>query len=223
MSSYYTEKLSAERLKLCYDLAPPAVQRYLAAEIEYVRRRIGAGSRVLELGCGYGRALRELAPCGGFFVGIDTSPDSLRMAKSYLAGAANVELAATDAVRLALPRESFDLVFCIQNGVSAFHVDPRALFESAVGVTRRGGKVLFSSYAAEFWGDRLSWFRIQAAHGLVGELDERATRNGVIVCRDGFTATTVSPAALRALARGLGADVAVETVGGSSVFCEITV
>lgn len=52
MSSYYTEKLSAERLKLCYDLAPPAVQRYLSAEIEHVRWRIGAGSRVLELGCG---------------------------------------------------------------------------------------------------------------------------------------------------------------------------
>ncbi|MBI5711588.1 MAG: class I SAM-dependent methyltransferase [Candidatus Eisenbacteria bacterium] len=223
MSSYYTEKLSAGRLKLCYDLAPPAVQSYLAAEIEHVRRRIPAGSRVLELGCGYGRALKELAPTRGSLVGIDTSMDSLRMARSYLAGATGVVLAAMDAVRLAFARESFDLVFCIQNGVSAFHVDPCALFENAVGVARRGGKVLFSSYAAEFWEDRLAWFRIQAAHGLVGELDERATGNGVIVCRDGFTATTLSPAELRASARGLGSDVVVETVGGSSVFCEITV
>lgn len=166
--------------------------------------------------------LKELAPACGSLVGIDTSMATLRMARSYLAGAANVGLTAMDAVRPAFPRGSFDLVFCIQNGVSAFHVDRRALFESAAGVARRGGRVLFSSYAAEFWEDRLAWFRIQAAHGLVGELDERATGNGVIVCRDGFAATTASPAEMRALARGLGSDAAVETVGGSSVFCEIT-
>jgi len=29
MSGYYSERLSAERLKLCYELAPPPVQRYL--------------------------------------------------------------------------------------------------------------------------------------------------------------------------------------------------
>jgi len=51
--SYYSERPSARRLERCYELKPPAVQRYLAAEIEHVRHRLPRGGRVLELGCGY--------------------------------------------------------------------------------------------------------------------------------------------------------------------------
>jgi SAM-dependent methyltransferase len=223
MTSYYSEKLSAERLKLCYDLAPPSVQRYLAAEIEHVRKRIRPTYRVLELGCGYGRVLRGLAQAAGMVVGIDTSLDSLRMAMVCLAGLSNIALAHMDAIELAFPAECFDLVCCVQNGISAFHVDQRALLCSAVTVTRPGGKVLFSSYADQFWRDRLEWFRIQASNGLVGEIDEAATGNGTIVCKDGFRATTVRPDGFRQLSQGLGTDVTIEVVAGSSVFCEISV
>lgn len=222
MTSYYSEKLAAERLARCYELAPPAVRRYLAAEIEHVRGKIAPGWRVLELGCGYGRVLRELAPAAGVLVGIDLSLASLAMARRYLLGLAHVLLAGMDALRPAFAPGSFDLVCCLQNGISAFRADPRALLEAAVAVTRPGGTVLFSSYADELWQDRLDWFRIQAAHGLVGEIDEAASGDGVIVCKDGFTATTVGRRQFLDLARDLGAAATVQTVAGSSVFCEIT-
>jgi 2-polyprenyl-6-hydroxyphenyl methylase/3-demethylubiquinone-9 3-methyltransferase len=219
--SYYSKKLSAARLKRCYDLAPPPVQRYCAAENEYVLERIHPGDRILELGCGYGRVLKELAPAAGHLVGIDTSIDSLRLATHYLGDARNLSLVQMNAVELTFAAESFDLVCCIQNGVSAFHVDQQALFRGAVRVCKKGGTVLFSTYAAEFWEDRLHWFRIQAKHGLLGEIDEEATGDGVIVCKDGFTATTLLPDELLALSLGLGAKTRVEVVAGSSVFCEI--
>jgi hypothetical protein len=53
--------------------------------------------------------------------------------------------------------------------------------------------VLFSSYSPRFWDPRLEGCRIQAEHGVVGEIDEDATGNGVIVCKDGFTAATAPP------------------------------
>ena len=83
--------------------------------------------------------------------------------------------------------------------------------------------MLFSSYADEFWKDRLEWFRIQASHGLVGEIDEAATGNGTIACKDGFRATTVRPDEFHQLSQGLGADISIEVVADSSVFCEISV
>ena len=49
LSGYYSEKLSAERLRRVYDLAPARVKRYLDAEIEFVLKRINPGDRVLEL------------------------------------------------------------------------------------------------------------------------------------------------------------------------------
>jgi 2-polyprenyl-6-hydroxyphenyl methylase/3-demethylubiquinone-9 3-methyltransferase len=221
MDEYYSKKLSGRRLKLCYDSAPPAVRRYLQTEIEFVNNRVGPTDRVLELGCGYGRVLRELAPKGLSLVGIDTSLDSLRLATAYLGDLGNVGLLCMNAIAPAFPEKAFDVVFCIQNGISAFHVDQRTLLTNAVNLTRRGGRVLFSSYADEFWEARLEWFRIQALHGLVGEIDELATRDGTIVCKDGFEATTVSPRKFTELSSGLGTSRTISVVGRSSVFCEI--
>jgi hypothetical protein len=36
MPGYYTKRLAAERLRACYDLAPPRTKAYLEAEIEFV-------------------------------------------------------------------------------------------------------------------------------------------------------------------------------------------
>jgi len=223
MSSYYSEKLSAERLELCYDLAPPAVKRYLDAEIEHVRGKIASSKLVLELGCGYGRVLKQLSSAPAMLVGIDTSFHNLAMAQTYARGDGSVRLLLMDAVHLGFPSEVFDLVCCIQNGISAFHVDQRELLSEAVRVVKPGGRVLFSSYAEKFWEDRLNWFRIQAFHGLVGEIDEVSTGDGIIVTKDGFTATTVTPEQFLNLTRGLGSSRSVQIVGDSSVFCEIQV
>ncbi|MBN2431430.1 MAG: class I SAM-dependent methyltransferase [Acidobacteria bacterium] len=223
MTGYYETTLSAERLKLCYELAPPAVQRYLAAEIDHVRARLIPGGRTLELGCGYGRVLRELAPAGGRLTGIDTSEESLRHARHYLQGLAGIDLCRMDAAHTGFAAGSFDLVVCIQNGISAFHVDPHRLCRQAVRLTRRGGRVLFSSYAPQFWDARLAWFRLQAEHGLVGPIDDAATGDGRIVCRDGFTATTVSPGEFVTWTTGLGVRRTIELIADASLFCEIVV
>jgi 2-polyprenyl-6-hydroxyphenyl methylase/3-demethylubiquinone-9 3-methyltransferase len=57
----------------------------------------------------------------------------------------------------------------------------------------------------------------------LGEIDEAATGRGVIVCKDGFRATTVTPGQFRSLSRGLGRQVRVDVVADASVFCEILV
>jgi len=158
MPSYYAENLSAERLELCSELAPPSVKSYLAAEIERVCRRVDSSERVLELGCGYGRVLRELMHTGASEVGIDTSLQCLSMAQAYLDGEDHASLILMDAVRLGFPSGVFDVVCCIQNGISAFRVDQRELLSEAVRVSKPGGRVVFSSYAVEFWKDRYYCF-----------------------------------------------------------------
>lgn len=221
--SYYSEKLSAERLMACYDLAPAPVKTYLQAEIDFVARRMRPGSRVLELGCGYGRVLRGLGRTDGRLAGIDTSLSSLKMALRFVGAGSGIWLAAMDAAELAFLDRSFDLTVCIQNGISAFGVDQRRLIAEACRVTRSGGTALFSGYSARFWPRRLEWFELQASHGLLGEIDYEATGNGTIACRDGFRATTVAPERFRELAASLGLAAHIVEVGAASVFCEIPV
>lgn len=221
--SYYSNHLSADRLKECYDLAPPRVRQYLGAEIQHVLDRVRPTDIVLELGCGYGRVMERLATEAQNVVGIDTSIASLELAGEFLRDRPNCRLLPMNAAALAFRDAVFDVTVCIQNGISAFKVDKRQLLAESLRVTRPGGRVLFSSYAAQFWPHRLEWFQLQSAAGLVGEIDSVATRDGVIVCKDGFRATTVSPDEFRALAAALDVGCRIEEVDESSVFCEIGV
>jgi SAM-dependent methyltransferase len=218
--AYYADRLNAERLRRCYELAPARVKRYLDAEIDFVLGHVRSGDRVLELGCGYGRALEPMLGRAGVVVGIDNSTASLAMAAGR---GCDWRLVAMDAGDLGFLDRSFDVAYCVQNGISAFGVDRAHLIAEATRVTKTGGKALFSSYAQGFWPQRLEWFRIQAAHGLLGEIDEEATKDGVIVCKDGFRAETVGPDEFERLAASTGFPAEIVEVDGSSVFCVISV
>lgn len=223
MGDYYSNKLSAERLVRVYEIAPPRVQQYLEAEVEHVMERINPGDIILELGCGYGRILPRLARKANSVIGIDTSPASLRLGREKLEGISNCHLLNMDAIQLAFVDRIFDVVVCIQNGISAFHIDPRNLIRESIRVTKPGGIVLFSSYSDKFWDIRLEWFRLQSEAGLLGEIDPEKTGNGVIVCRDGFTATTVGREEFLSLVESIDVDIQIVEVDKSSLFCEITV
>jgi ubiquinone/menaquinone biosynthesis C-methylase UbiE len=222
MGSYYKEKLSSLRLKQCYDIAPVRVQHYLRAEIDYVLRVIKRDHRILELGCGYGRVISRLAEKTRWAVGIDTSLESLLFGNATDPKMADCSLAVMNGVRLGFGSDSFDAVVCIQNGISAFHVDQRELIREAVRVTKPGGLLLFSSYSERFWEDRLIWFQMQAEAGLLGEIDTEKTKDGVIVCKDGFTAATVNPEQFRLLTSGFPCEMKLFEIDGSSLFCQLT-
>ncbi len=220
MRNYYSEKLSAEKLRQVYDIAPPRVRQYLDAEIAFVLTHIKSTDHVLELGCGYGRVLERLAGKAAVAVGIDNSHESLRMARRT--GSASYHIAEMDAVTPGFKDGAFDVVVCIQNGISAFHVDKRRLIQEALRIVKSGGKALFSSYSDKFWDDRLHWFELQSRHGLLGQIDYNATGDGMIVCTDGFRASTIGPSRFRELTSGLDVDIRLEEVDDSSLFCLLT-
>ncbi len=221
MHGYYSAKLGGERLRKCYDLASARVRRYLEAEIAFVLSRLCPGDQALELGCGYGRVAVRLGVVAKRVVGIDTSLESLMLARRLARRDLRCKFVQMDASALALANGEFDVVVCVQNGLSAFAVDPTLVLAEALRVTRSGGRIVLSSYSASFWPERLRWFESQAAAGLVGTIDYDKTRDGVIVCEDGFRARTFSPAAFRSLCDSFGLAPVITTVDESSVFCDI--
>ncbi len=222
MEGYYIDKLSAERLKKCYEIAPPRVQQYLDAEINYVLQKIRSNNIVIELGCGYGRLLPALAAKAKKVIGIDTSLSSIEMGKKMLTGFSNISLLQMDAVKLDFDDCYFDAVLCIQNGISAFHVNQTDLIRKSIRVTKPGGIALFSSYSEKFWEHRLKWFQLQSDAGLLGEIDYEKTKNGEIICKDGFTASTVTPEQFIDITSNIeNISVNITEVDESSVFCEI--
>lgn len=221
MGNYYSDILTAENLSRCYAIAPERIKQYLATEINHATEYIFHGATVLELGCGYGRVLSQIVARCSRIVGIDTSVASLRAARLSLSEYSSVELSLMDAAHLGYSDNSFDVVLCIQNGISAFKRDPRRLISEAYRVAKRGGNCMFSSYSHRFWGPRLQWFKLQSDEGLIGEIDWDLTKDGVIVCKDGFVAKTYSQDDFIALLEDLGLQATYIEVDESSLFCHI--
>jgi SAM-dependent methyltransferase len=151
------------------DLATPPPARAGGAAV-WARLADRAAARVdvaLELGCGVGRGLAELARGAALVVGVDTSLGALRRARRLLGGgglryarriagrhyapatiaapaaAARVELLCCDAADPPLVPERFDRVAAL-NVLDVVH-DPAALLACATGALRRGGELLLAS------------------------------------------------------------------------------
>jgi len=217
MQNYYAGKLNAAKLFQVYETGIERVWQYLEAEIDFVRKDLQGHERILELGAGYGRIMKKLAPFAASIVGIDISEDSIAFGKAYLEDTPNCSLVAMDAHTLDY-RNEFDIVICLQNGLSAMKGDPLDLVRRAMAALVPGGRAYFSSYSPRFWEARLAWFQEQASRGLLGEIDRGKTKDGKIVCKDGFTATTFSAGDLAELGDKVGCACRIEEVDESSLF-----
>ncbi len=136
-------------------------------------------------------------------------------------GCQNYAVFLMDASQMAFRSCTFDAVFCIQNGISAFGVNKKRLIAESIRVTKDKGTILFSTYSPKIWQDRLEWFRKQAELDLIGEIDEEKTRDGTIVCKDGFRATTISAAQFVELFNEFGLKTSIVEVDESSIFCKV--
>jgi SAM-dependent methyltransferase len=104
---------------------------------------VGAGTRVLDVGCGSGLALVLAARRGAVPSGLDISPGLLDVARERLPDA---DLRDGDMESLPFGDAAFDAVV----GVNAFQFagDPLRALREAARVTRPGGRVVVSLFAA---------------------------------------------------------------------------
>jgi len=94
---------------------------------------VGAGSRVLDLGCGTGLVSARLVAAGCIVTGVDPSEAMLAHARSRVPGATFV---LASAEKLPFDADSFDAATCAQ----AFHwFDQRRALEELQRVVRPGG------------------------------------------------------------------------------------
>ena len=219
--NFYAKKLNSQKLYQVYDTGIPRVRQYLESEIDFVRQRLHKTEKILELGAGYGRIMKELSSCAESLLGIDISEDSVEFGKEYLKERANTHFEVMDAHKLNY-EEEFDVTLCLQNGLSALKGEARNVVNACVKALRIGGSAYFSTYSSKFWSCRLAWFEEQADKGLLAAIDRDQTRDGVIVCKDGFRATTFTENDFVRFGEASGSKFDIQEVDESSLFLIIT-
>lgn len=104
------------------------------------RSGVGSDSRILEIGCGTGKATRLLAGRGLAVLAIEPDPAMAAVARRVLAGNARVEILETDLESARLDAGAFDLVAAAQ----ALHwVAPGVRFDAPARLLRAGGWLAF--------------------------------------------------------------------------------
>jgi SAM-dependent methyltransferase len=102
-----------------------------------------AGHSVLEIGCGTGSDLKQFASHGARAVGIDITPEHLRLAKKRVGSSAEVHFGS--ATNIPFPNASFDYVY--SHGV-LHHIDqPTRVVEEIFRVLRPAGTFNVHVYA----------------------------------------------------------------------------
>ena len=157
-ADYYASRLSADKLRQCYALASPRVRQYLDAEIRFAVEQLAPNDAVLELGCGYGRVSLELARAAGRVVGIDTSLDSLELARAMVGPESKCEFLEMDASALAFDDCEFDVVVCSDVIEHFIESDREKVLNNLDRHLKKGGKLvlvlpsrLYISFVENIW------------------------------------------------------------------------
>ncbi len=147
-------------------------QRKIAESPEGVARRMAvfdalaveAGQAILDLGCGGGHLLRELAQAvgdDGRAVGLDMNPEQLDAARAFCAGLPAAELTEGKATDMPFVEGTFDGLTSIQT--LEYIPDVDAALVEARRVLKPGGKTAFVSVLWDHW----------RFHGADPELNDR--------------------------------------------------
>ena len=100
--------------------AHPKIKDWFQKEIEYLKKNIKPNSKILDVGCGFGRHIEILAGFSKEVVGIDNNSDMIRKAKDRLSNFKNVKLFLQDAQNLDFEDDYFDYIICLTNTFGNF-------------------------------------------------------------------------------------------------------
>ncbi|MCA9423030.1 MAG: class I SAM-dependent methyltransferase [Nitrospira sp.] len=114
-TAYLKEKATTYDERRFSQLSGQVVHNIELEMLNNVLPHLTQGATILEVGCGTGRFLVEMAQKGYKVDGTDASPDMLSIAKSKVSEFANnFQPLLGEASRLPYPPNSFDLTYCVR-------------------------------------------------------------------------------------------------------------
>jgi ubiquinone/menaquinone biosynthesis C-methylase UbiE len=169
------------------------------------------GELILDVGCGTGRYVRELARRGARTVGVDPSTAMLAVARAARAPTGGPSYVRATGEALPLRSGVFDGVIIVTT--LEFATDPNALLSEAVRVSRAGGRVVVGALSRRGpWASRRRWSRSPLWAGArfftEGELRAILGRHGPVRSQRAFFVPPQlgwAPPPLMALMERLGA------------------
>jgi len=193
----------------------PEFKEWTTQDVFEIKKLLKNDSIVLDVGCGWGREIKELAPFCKKIIGIDNDPNEIETAKSYLKDIPNVELFVQDAKKTSFPDESFDIIISIGNTFGNLGNDKKAVLQEMKRLIKKDGKILISVYSKDANSKRLK------AYESIG-LKIKTIENGKIVFEDGLISEEFSKNELEKIFEKFQLKVRFIDIGEIAVLCIVS-
>ncbi len=122
------------------------IKDWFQKEKEYLKENIKPNSKILDIGCGFGRHIEVIADFSKEVIGIDNNSNMIKKAKNRLSNFKNVKLFVMNAQKLNFEDDYFDYVICMTNTFGVFPEIKEDVLEEMKRVCKKEGKIIISVY-----------------------------------------------------------------------------
>lgn len=157
----------------------PEFAEWTKQDVVEIKKFLKKNSIVLDVGCGWGREIKELAPFCKKIIALDNDSKEIEIAKSYLKNIQNVEFEIQDAKKTSFPDELFDIIISVGNTFGNLGDDKEKVLQEMKRLIKKEGKILLSVYFKDTNSKRA------IAYKSIG-LKIKTIENGKIIFKDGL-------------------------------------
>ena len=138
--------------KVLEDLEPD-YKSWFEQEKKYLGKNITKNSKVLEVGCGEGRSLKDILPITKNLTGIDNDQKAVDDAKKRFKNYPSVKIIKAEAKELPFKAEEFDFVICMTTFAN-FGKDKFKVLEEMKRTLKKNGRIIISVFNENAWETR---------------------------------------------------------------------
>jgi len=193
--------------------AAPEIKDWFQKEIEYLQNNIKPNSKILDVGCGFGRHIQILASFSKKIIGIDNDEIMIRKAEQNLSNFDNVKLLLQEAGKLSFTDNSFDYVICMTNTFGNFPNIRLDVLREMKRVCKKGGKIIISVYSERALEIRKKDYEKVGLHITKFE-------NGIIYTEEGLISEQFTKPQLEELFNSFGLETKIIALNPISYVCE---
>jgi ubiquinone/menaquinone biosynthesis C-methylase UbiE len=161
-----TSRIFLEKIKMTEDKNywveakdfPESYQALFREEQRLLDKYIGDNARVLDLGCGEGRSLRQLAQKTKYLVGIDHDKKTVEKARRDLSDLTDIQIVHSEGTNLPFDSEYFDNALCLGTFTNLGEERVKVLYELK-RVLKIDGSIIITAYSEDALEDRLELYR----------------------------------------------------------------
>lgn len=196
-----------------------AFSRWFEEENEYLNRIVKSNHVVMDVGCGFGRHLKKVAPACKEAHGVDNNPAMIKKAtERLLPKFENLHLYLAEGKDMPVKSEIFDVVFCLTNtfgNMSSYAYQQRVLNEIN-RILKPDGQAILSLYSDS---DELQKARIKDYEKIGLTIDK--VKDGVVYTKEGLVSEQFNKEKLSGLFEETDFDYTFQEIEGFFYICTL--